>query len=173
MPAGDIVRYLNGRLFVAVGSTLYYSEPYSLALRSPTRNYIQFPERITVLEPVDNGFFIAADKTYWVAGDVVEAQLIPVLPYGGVFGTGGQIPHDDGAAFWMSPRGLVRGDQDGSVKNLQEQNVAVDPAVLGATAFVERDGMKQAVASLFGAEPTQMTAHSYMDAEIVRKGTTI
>lgn len=172
MPAGDIVRYLNGRLLVAVGNTLYYSEPYALSLRNPTRNYIQFPERITVLEPVNNGFFIAADQTYWVDGDVVEAELNPVLPYGAVFGTGSQIPNEN-AAFWMSPRGMVRGEQDGSVKNLQEQNVAVEPAVLGASSFVERDGMKQAVASLFGAEPTQMTAHSYMDAEIVRKGTTI
>lgn len=172
MPAGDIVRYLNGRLFVAVGSTLYYSEPYALSLRSPTRNYIQFPERITVLEPVNNGFFVIADQTYWVAGDVVEAELNPVLPYGAVFGTGVQIPNEN-AACWMSTRGLVRGEQDGSVKNLQEQNVAVDPAALGASSFMERDGMKQAVSSLFGAEPTQMTAHSYMDAEIVRKGTTI
>lgn len=172
MPAGDIVRYLNGRLLVAVGSTLYYSEPYALSLRSPTRNYIQFPERITVLEPVNNGFFVVADQTYWVAGDVVEAELNPVLPYGAVFGTGVQIPNEN-AACWMSTRGLVRGEQDGSVKNLQEQNVAVDPAALGASSFMERDGMKQAVSSLFGAEPTQMTAHSYMDAEIVRKGTTI
>ena len=169
MPAGDIVRYLNGRLLVAAGNTLFYSEPYALALRNPARNYVQFPVPISVMEPVNNGFFLCADQTYWIAGDIASAELNPVLPYGGVFGASVQVTNEN-AAFWMSPRGMVRGDQDGSVKNLQESNVAVETAQAGAALYRERDGMKQALASLFGERPTLMAARSWMDAEIIRKG---
>ena len=170
MPAGSIVRYLNGRLLVASGNTLFYSEPYALALRNPASGYVVFPKPITVLEPVDNGFFVCAEQTYWVGGDVATAELIPVLPYGGVAGTGGQAPVSENAAFWMSPRGMVRGNMDGSVNNLQETNVAVDAAQAGAVLFREHDGMKQALASLFGERPTLMAARSWMEAETVRKG---
>jgi hypothetical protein len=168
MPAGRIVRHLNGRLFVVVGNTLFYSEPYAPALRNPARGWVQFPAPITMLEPCINGFFIAADKTYWVPGDIASAEMVPVLPYGAVLGTSGSVP-DELACWWMSHQGMVRGAPDGTVKNLQEENVAVDQAATGAALYREHDGMKQAVAALFGAEPTVLTARSWMDAEVVRK----
>jgi hypothetical protein len=71
----------------------------------------------------------------------------------------------------MSERGMVMGTQDGQVANLQEKNVAVDPAIVGASLFREQDGMKQMVSSLFSPQSTVIAARSFMDAEIVRKET--
>lgn len=171
-PAGSIVRQLNGRLFVAAGNILFYSEPYHFGLYNPARNYIPFPEPITMVEPCQNGFFISADQTYWVDGEVSEADLNPVLPYKAVAGTSGPVPNQN-AVWWMSERGMVLGTADGQVQNLQEKHVAVDPGVVGASLFREQDGMKQMISTMFGPESSAMAAGSYMQAEIVRKETVL
>jgi len=172
MPAGDIVRELNGRLLVAVGNALFYSEPYAYALTNPERNYVMFHEPITVVEPVNNGVYVVADQAYWIAGDIASTELNPVLPYGGVAYSSGQVLHKN-ECFWMSTRGLVVADQNGGVRNVQEGNIVVSPAMAGASLMRESDGIKQLIASTFGSEVSQAAARSYMDAEIVRKGTTL
>ena len=172
MPAGSIVRYANSRLLVANGNTLTYSEPFMPGLHDPVKGYIPFLAPITVVEPSQFGVYVVADQTYWFAGDIAQATAVPVLPYGGVAGSGGQIPNDN-ICFWMSPRGLIKGDQSGNVTNIQEANVSVAPAQRAATMFRESDGMKQHISSSFGAGTNQRSAHSFIDAEVIRKGTTL
>jgi hypothetical protein len=172
MPPGQLVAHLNGRLFVAAGNVLYYSEPYALGLHSPARGYIPFAESITMVEPCQNGLYVSADQTYWIDGDTLKADLNPVLPYKAIFGTSGPVPNEN-RCYWCSERGMVVGDQDGKVKNLQEATVATSSAVAGASMFHEHDGMKQMVASLFGPQQTVMAASSFMDAEVIRKETSL
>ncbi len=172
MPAGSIVRANNGRLLVAVGRILQYSDPYALALTQPGRNYIPFTTKITVIESVKTGTYVATeDRTYFFSGDIANAEASEVLPYGAVPGTGGTSP-DGLKAWWMSTRGLVQA-AGGEIKNVQEQAIAVNKAAAGAAMFRERDGIKQVVTSLFGTEQTGAAAYSYMDAEIIRKGTVL
>lgn len=170
LSAGQIVRLSLGRLLSALGNILHFSEVRQLGLANPAKNYIQFPEAITMLEPCKAGVYVSAGKTYWIPGDVASGELIEVLPYGATPGASGETP-DGESVWWMSERGLVIGDRSGAVKNVQERNVAVDSAVVGAAMFREQDGMKQVVASLFSPESTGLSARSYMDAEIVRKET--
>ena len=59
------------------------------------------------------------------------------------------------------------------MKNVQEAAIAMDVAQAGASLFREQDGKKQVIASLFGSDMTAAAAYSYMDAEIVRKGTVL
>lgn len=173
MPAGSIVRLLSGRLLVASGSTLFFSEPYQLGLTSPTRGWIQFPSDITVMEPTSGGLWVCADQTYWFGGlDIAAATLDAKAPYGGVAGSGGQVPNSNDA-YWMSPRGIMRGTQDGELANLQEAHVAVEPAGYAAGFFREFDGRKQIGESTFATEPNRMAAASYMDAEVIRKEVTL
>jgi hypothetical protein len=169
MPAGDIVRQLSGRLLVVKGSVLYYSEPYRLGLFNPTRGYLLFPSDITVVETTSGGVWVCADQTYWFKGlDIGAADLDAKAPYGGVVGSGGQVPNSNDV-YWMSPRGVMRGTQEGVLSNLQEAHVAVAPSSFAANYFRENDGMKMIAESLFAVEPNRMAASSYMDAEIVRK----
>lgn len=172
MPPGQIITCLNGRLFVAAGNALYYSEPYALGLHNPAQGYIPFAENITMVEPCQNGLYVSADQTYWIDGSVLTADLNPVLPYRAVFGTSGPVPNKN-ECFWYSERGVVVGDQDGKVKNLQEATVATSAAVAGASMFHEHNGLKQMVASLFGPQQTVTAASSFMDAEVIRKETSL
>lgn len=170
LPAGQIVRWFGSRLLVASGQVLFYSEPSAPGLHNPSRGYIPFPARITIVRPCENGVFVVADKTYWLAGNDIDAIEIvrEALPYGAVEGTDTDSPIDK-TAWWFSDRGLVVGNQQGEVRNVQEDRVAVGGAAAGASMYVERDGMRQVVASLFGAEVSNAAATSFMEAEIIRK----
>lgn len=168
MPAGHIVRHLNGRLLVASGNFVYYSDTYALALHDPAVNYIPFPERVMMIEPCLNGFYVSADKTYWVAGDAGSAEAIPVLPYRAIEGTPSPDPNGS-QVLWMSEKGMVMGDQNGQVKNIQEGAVAVSGSGVGASLFREQGGVKQMLASMTNQGQTVVAARSYMDAEIIRK----
>lgn len=172
MPGGAIVRHNNGRLMVAAGNLLCYSEPFS-NLYDPAKNFIPFAADITMIEPLTAGFFVAtADETFYYAGDITDTATRMVLPYGAVPGTSGAFP-DKLRCWWMSSRGLVHGDDSGNVKNVQEANVAINPAQLGASLFREQDGNKHVVTSLQGSDATGASAYSFMQAEIVRKETNL
>ena len=129
-----------------------------------------FPAPITVLEPCDGGLYLVADATYWIAGDIESAELKAVAPYTGVLGSGMRLPHTQNCG-WMTPKGLAVGSQTGEVALVQDENVAVGRAAAGASFVQEQDGQRLAISSLFGAEGAAAAARSYMDAEVVRKGT--
>lgn len=171
MPPGRIMRWHAGRLYVADGAVLRYSDVYQPGLYQPTMNFTQFPQPITVVEPCDTGMFIVADKTYWLVGDIVSAELKTVSPTRGVFGTGSQDQRLL-QVFWMTEQGFAIGTPDGAVALPQAENVAVNRAAAGATLYREADGQRQLVSALFGTENTATAARSYMNAEVIRKGTT-
>lgn len=168
LPAGQIVRYHRGKLYSAAGALLFFSEPYGLELCDLAENCIPFPEPITLVEPCVNGLYISADKTYWLSTD--DMKLTPVLPYKAVGGTG-NVRRDSEEVWWMSTRGLVRGDQTGTVENMQEERVAVSPAMYGASLMREEDGEKQFVATSFDPRQTVTAARAWIDAEVIRKET--
>lgn len=144
MPAGSIVRHYKGSLLVAVGSALVFSEPYYYGLFSPSKGFIPFPAPITVVQPCEAGVFVCADRTYWLAGGLLDTAPVVVLPYGGLQGSGGEVPTPDGQgtqqAFWLSPRGLVIGTPDGAATNVQENALKFGAARAGATLLREQDG---------------------------------
>lgn len=168
LPPGAIVRYYNGRTLVAAGNVLFYSDVYS-PLMTPSEGYVVFPSTITLMEPCQAGVFVGSDQTYWLAGDLSDAAMNPVLPYGAVSNTGAEVPNQN-ACWWLSARGIVVGKPDGSVQNLQEERVVVPSFGSGASAFIERDGMKQMVAPAFSPSSSRASAESWMEAEVFRKG---
>lgn len=143
MPAGQIIRLYGGRILVAEGSMLHFSDPYS-QLRTPTKGYIPFPAPITVVEPVNNGVYVVADQAYWFPDDLAKAELAPVLPYGALLGASGQIPNKN-ACWWMSTRGVIIADQNGEVRNVQEKHIDVGAMASAAGGFVEVAGLKQII----------------------------
>lgn len=171
LPPGRILRYWGGRLYSANGDTLWFSRPYSPALCSPARDYVQFDAPVTVVEPCDDGLFIVADKTYWLGGDPEHATLKTINSNRGVLGSSGTFVSDRVAkCFWMSDHGLVVGSS-GAVELVQDEHVFMPLAAAGASLFRESDGVRQVMSSVFGANQSVTAASSFMDAEVVRKGT--
>lgn len=170
IPPGSVVRYYHGRLLTATPQQLYYSEPFAYWLYNPLRNRIPLAG-LTLVEPVEGGLYLATeDKTWWLPGADIDQpeRLVEILPYGAVRGAVTRS-NNNAQVLWFSKRGLVVGDAQGQVKNLQEDALAIRPGRTGAMLLREEDGMRQAVASVFGAEDTRAGVRSFMEAEIVRK----
>lgn len=170
MPPGEVVRFSNGRLLTASGNLLCYSEPFAPGLFNPSKNFIPFPADITVMEPCGDGVFVVADKTYWLAGEITQAPLAEVLPYGAVPHSGGNDPARPGRCFWISERGLVVGGPDGSASNVQEDRLALAGGAAGATLYREREGQAHILTAVRDPMQSKSAVGCFFDAEIIRKG---
>lgn len=169
-PPGQIVRHYGARLIVARGSMLCWSDPYRYGLWNPGANFIQFPQPVTVVEPCINGVFVCADRTYWLAGDLADTSLQPVLPYGGAPGSGARGKADDALrVFWVSPHGLVIGAPDGSVKAVQESALTFSNAARAATLPRADRGIEQVIYTRQGVEPLTTASRGFVAANIHRK----
>jgi hypothetical protein len=67
MRAGDIIRYYNGRLYTVLGGTITFSDPLAFYRTDRTKNTIQVPGRITMFEPVADGFILCWGDGIWFA----------------------------------------------------------------------------------------------------------
>lgn len=169
-PAGQIIREFNGRMLIAFGPYLYVTEPYSNDLVSQlSKDKLYFGEDITVLEPVDDGVWVVAGKTYFQSGtEIIGSQQLTKLDYGAALGTGQQIPNSKLVA-WFSTRGLIVAGNNGEIKNVQEDNVAPDVATRGTMMIRELNGIIQAVTSLKNPVLSPRANSSFITAEIARR----
>jgi hypothetical protein len=149
---------------------VFYTEPYAFNWVDPVKSFWQFPETVSVFEPIESGAFIVADKTYFYRfKDPDDAQVVKLLDYGAIPHTSVRLPHGEGV-MWQSLRGTIMGDENGTVKNIQEERAAADIASTGAAFLREQDGTRQFVASLPNSTISPLSAKSFMEAEIIRRG---
>lgn len=155
-PAGQLVRFYRGRMFVAVGDTLFYSTGFGYELFD-LREYIPLDGRITMLAPVtdkeiaDNarssGFFIGTDRScgVLVGSDPKDFQYVPKTDYGAIAGA---LDYVDGALFgddkqgarplpvWLTTQGLCAGMPDMAIANLSRSKFAFPATGQGAALFM-------------------------------------
>jgi hypothetical protein len=159
-PAGQLIAYYHGRLFVAVDDTLYFSEPYALELFD-LRNYMQLDGRISLLATMedksgtDSGFFVGTDRScgVLVGSDPDAFQYIPKTDYGAVIGA---IDYVDGSLFgddsagarplpvWLTTQGLCVGMPSLEIKNLTRTRYGFPASGRGAAQF--QDGPNRFIA---------------------------
>lgn len=179
MPAGSIVRALNGRVFVARGNEMLWSEALGFGLHHPTKNRIRIGSKITLMEPVADGtdaagLFVADEKrTYFFSG-ADPAQFAKRICYHApaIPGTGQRVPSNvfgvestAPAVYWIATNGVAcLGLPGGQVLPLADR-VALSPnATRGASLFRDFNGIRQMITSL--GESTQRAGVS--DAAIAR-----
>lgn len=145
-PAGQCLAFHNGRMFVADGDVLYYSEPYSLELFD-LRHYLPLDGRITLLAPVDGGIIVGTDEmTGFLAGAQPEEFTLTVrnadaaIPGTLAWVSGRNI--GDGALgetevpIWLASSGVCIGTPDGQVRNLTAARFLMDESGTGAALYM-------------------------------------
>lgn len=168
LPPGSALAVYDSRLLVAAGSLLFYSNPFAPLLCDPASSYIPFEHPITMVRACGGGVYVGtSEKTYRFSGDLAQADRTEVLPYGALPGSDSADPNEPTTVFWMSPRGLIRGDGAGEVTNLQSDNLQMNGGVRGATYLREREGQSLVIASTQGAG-ARGAVYASMDAEIVK-----
>jgi hypothetical protein len=169
-PAGRIIREYNGRLYIADGKTLWYTEPYSYDHVHRGRNFYQFADDITVMEPVNAGIYVVSAQTDLLKGNSPEDFTVDtLLNYGAIYGTSCTIPYDN-SVLWYTDKGAILGTQSGEVKNLQEENVAPHTGTVGAGIVLERDGLRQLLVTVQNAAISPAAASSFIEMEVIRQG---
>jgi hypothetical protein len=156
-PAGQLVAFFRGRMYVAVGDTLYRSEPYDYELFD-LRRYVRLDGRITLLAPFsdkdrgsdasrDSGFFIGTDRSCGIlAGtDADDVQYVPKTDYGAIFGA---LDYADGTLIgtgetgarmlpiWLTTQGICVGLPDLQIVNRTQARYDFPAAGRGAALFM-------------------------------------
>jgi hypothetical protein len=175
-PAGNIVRYFNGIMYVVVGDVVYFSEPYNPEIFQMADRFLRFPGLIAMFECVKNGIYVA---TVDVEGDDQETMGLTaylsgatpdnfdfsvVADHGAHLGSaakcrasllnkvGSEEAQGTGdAVVWSSRHGVFVGLNGGSVSNLTELRYSFPSAQRGVGMVRQHRGFVQYVNVLRGA----------------------
>lgn len=179
-PIGTLLEKFKGRILIALGDVLYYTEPYGYHWTRLDRNYVRFPSSITMVKAVENGVYLAADKTYWLNGtDPADWSITVVSDSPAVLGTGQLTSaHDLGGesdldvVMWTSAEGVFVGEPGGATRNLTTGRYVPNAATQGVSLVHNRDGAGKYVALLKeSSKPTDgLYASDVAVAEVYRNG---
>jgi hypothetical protein len=153
MPAGTMLTYHAGRLYVVAGRVVWFSEAYQPELCNLAHNFIMLPRPVTMIGHLDGGLFVATDtQTDWWGGtDPLKFQRDQVLDYGAIPGTmtstDGELYTAQGlegnALVWLTPRGICVGVDGGKTVNLTDRRFHAPSAARGGAAMRRVGGFHQ------------------------------
>lgn len=158
-PAGQVVGYHAGRMYVANGPYLWYSLPYEFELFDLRNGYIGFDTTVSTFTSVADGIYVGTNRSVsWLSGnDPTKFERKVVAPFGSVLGTERAVPahmmgeheeHGDAQVF-MTSRGLVAGFDGGVFKNLTGARYFPASASVGASLLKVRGGSPLLTTTLF------------------------
>ena len=148
MPGGDFARYWRGRLLVARGRTLYFSDPLRYGMYDQTGGFVAFEARIDFIEPVEGGVFVALrnNGVHFLRGDTPEkwerivADLIPAQAGSSLLIPTAQMKLDvqskpEWVAVWLTHKGFAIGLPSGNVLYPQADLLSGLPLGTGSLHF--------------------------------------
>jgi hypothetical protein len=133
-PPGHMLQYFNGRIYIAAGPVVWYTEPYAYGLINLATNFMIFDSRVTVFAPVTDGIWVATQKkTQYLAGkDPVEGfKPLDKADHGALEGSQ-QLTTDIGRGgedvrlwVWAAEDGICYGGEQGLFRNLTESKYTI------------------------------------------------
>lgn len=130
MPTGQFLKFWRGRLLTSKGNVLRFSDPLAFHIHDDQHSFVQMPQRITFIQPVDGGIWVGQrDHVAFLAGTspddlsrVRKASRTPVpgscIPVdadliGNNASQGGSM-----SAMWLAENGYVIGTASGQIIEL-------------------------------------------------------
>lgn len=185
VPPCSIVRAHRGRLYMAVGDTVYYTPALRYGLYKLHTNYFRFPSTVTMIQPVDGGLYIGTSKqVVFLPGDdptSMRQQQVDgfgAVPYTGMstdrFSYDEKVPPAPCALWWSTNGVLFCGRADGTVVPVTQNRLALPSYAAGATMLREADGIRQIVSVLRGpGDEAVFGAQDSAVATVIRNGVVI
>ena len=163
LPAGKLF-WFNGCLCSFDGSNVYEGSPFRPGYYLPAEGRIPFPDTVSNVVPAQNGVYVVADKTYWLAGPrMTTTEMIQdVLPYGGVPGTAFVVPQKS-LYGWFGAKGFVLGSPQGEVQAVMTETVNVTPPASGVSAVFEDRGYRRVVSCGYCLNLDNLGVTTYTD----------
>lgn len=147
-PTGTKIDLYNGRMYVAFGNTLFFSEPFGYSMYDYARSFIWFEHPIIDFKAVSDGLFVSTEKgVYSLLGKTPDEFVITKVSnspaFAGtivsVFGdelliTTSQFTSvNDKSLLWTSQEGIYLGTSNGLAKNITLGRLKL-PTVTGGRA---------------------------------------
>jgi hypothetical protein len=140
-PAGQNIKFYNGRMYVASGDSIYYSEPYAYELFDLAHNRMHFDSRVAVMAPVRDGIWVATQaKTIFLSGeDAPQFKYTKRTDYGAIENTQAELPElKEGAEevqawIWASSDGIISAFEGGVIKNLTGSKYTNETMTIGCS----------------------------------------
>ena len=129
MPTGKWLKYWRGRLLVAQSNVLRWSEALAYHLHDARHSFVQLPQRITFVQPVDGGVWVGqADHVVFLRGAApseltIERKAsrapVPGSAMSAPAEIMGELAQGGGAvAVWLADNGYVAGTASGALVEL-------------------------------------------------------
>ena len=149
MPAGAFLRYWRGRLLTVRLNVLRWSEAMGYHLHDERHGFLQMPQRITFVEPVEGGIWVGqVDHVAFLEGAAPEgfavrrlASRAPVprssirLPAEAV---GAAAEGGREVAVWLAENGYVLGTASGTMLELQAGALKGITSLYGSSVLAGR-----------------------------------
>lgn len=134
--AGSHLAFFAGRVFVAEGPVLWWSESLDFARFDRARSFVQFPTDITMVKSVAQGLFVSdRERTYFLRGtnpkEFIQEKLAPypavewseATDYVETWEVGLENLEPGLCATWTSLEGACLGTPNGIFINLNKKKV--------------------------------------------------
>lgn len=144
MPSGQYLGLWQGRLVVAQGRTLRFSEAMAYHVHDPRHGFVQMPQRITFVAPVDGGLWVGqVDHVAFLRGTAPQELVFErktsraPVPGSTVALASDEAGEASGGAraavAWLSSVGFAMGTPDGAIIEPQAQRLRSIGATAGST----------------------------------------
>ena len=147
-PVGHLLGFYNGRVYIAVGNTLYYTEANSRNHVDLASNVIIESSRIRMIAPVDGGVYVGNDREIlFYSGESPKTFTRKVVAnYPVIEGTEttvmvsqvGEMEEGGKVVLIATEQGLSIGFPDGKFVNFSEDKISYPSARYGAGVFKDR-----------------------------------
>lgn len=150
MPTGKYLKYWRGRLLTSRANVLRFSEPMAYHLHDERHGFVQMPQRITFVEPVDGGIWVGqVDHVAFLEGatpdELVMQRKTARAPVAGssiqvlADTIGGELSQGGSATvLWLAENGYVAGTASGEVVEMQTGVMKGITAENGTSVVLDR-----------------------------------
>jgi len=147
-PVGHLLSFFNGRIYIAVGNSIYYTEANSRNHVDLANNVIIESSRVRMIAPVEGGIYIGNSKEilFYKGESPKTFTRSLVANYPVVEGTAttmmvsqvGDLEEGGKVILMATERGLSIGFPDGKFVNFSEDKVRFPSANYGAGIYKDR-----------------------------------
>lgn len=160
LPSGTEIKSHKGRLWVSLGSFLFFSEAMAPGLYDPRKNFFAFGSDILMFEPVDEGIYVGTSGSiYFLRGAKPNEMSLELVAMNGAVRhssmlvnvnqlDGSYIDTKKPCAVWISPEhGYQIGKPSGTVLSPQADKVSLSGIERAPSIAFTRGGVKQIVSA--------------------------
>lgn len=130
MPTGKYLCYWRGRLITATANVIRFSEPLAYHLHDERHGFIQTSQRITFIQPVDNGLWVGqTDHVIFIEGTNPDDMSVSIksaqapVPNSAIQTNsndiGGAAEGGSLVTIWLARNGYVAGNSMGQIIEYQ------------------------------------------------------